>query len=70
MCKNHPSGIDFKIMKGAWRAAETWHCEKSGKAVSESATSVAVDGPGLKRSLTKKLRLGIMKTAYERLAEA
>ena len=38
----------FKGMKGSWRAAEAWHCEGAGKANGESATSAALDGPGLK----------------------
>ena len=40
----------FKGMKMSWRAAEAWHCERSGKATGEGAASVAVDGPGLKES--------------------
>jgi hypothetical protein len=37
-------------MKGSWRAAEAWHCERPGKTTGKSAASVAVDGPGLKGS--------------------
>ena len=36
----------FEGMKGSWRAAEAWHCERPGKDISEDA--VVVDGPGLK----------------------
>lgn len=43
-----------------------WHCESPGKNTDESTASVAVVNPRLKRSC-KKLRLGTMKVAYERL---
>jgi hypothetical protein len=43
MCKNHPDDTGFEVMKGSWRAAETWHCERPWKAISEGAASVAVD---------------------------
>ena len=26
MCKVHPGGIGFEVMKGPCRAAEAWHC--------------------------------------------
>jgi hypothetical protein len=47
-CKNHPGGTSFEGMKGSRRAAEAWHCERPGKVIGEGATSVVVDGPGLK----------------------
>jgi hypothetical protein len=50
MCRNHPSGTGFEGMKGSRRAAKTRHCERPWKAVGEGAASVAIDGPGLKRS--------------------
>ena len=50
MCKNHPGGAGFEGMKGSWRAAETWHCERLEKAIVDGTVSVAVDGPGLKES--------------------
>jgi hypothetical protein len=50
MCKNHPGGTGFEGMKGSWRAAEAWDCERPREATSESTASVAVDGPGLKGS--------------------
>ena len=50
MCKNRPGDTGFEGMKGSRRAAEIWHCERPGKAIGEGATSVILDGPGLKRS--------------------
>jgi hypothetical protein len=44
MCKNHPGGTGFEGMKGSWRTAEAWHCERLG----EGAASVSVDSPVLK----------------------
>lgn len=38
------------LLKGLWRAAEAWYCEKPGKVTGEGAVSVAIDVPGLKRS--------------------
>ena len=38
MCKTHPG------------TAEAWHCEKPWKTIGEGATSVGIDGPGLKGS--------------------
>ena len=48
MHKNHPGGTALEDMKGSWREAEAWHCERLGKDTGEGAASVAVDGPGLK----------------------
>jgi hypothetical protein len=48
--KNYPSGTGFEGMKGSWREAEAWHCERSWKATGEGAASVAVDSPGQKVS--------------------
>ena len=50
MCKNHPGGTGFEGMKGSWRAAEAWDCERPWKAIGEGAASVAIDGPGMKGS--------------------
>ena len=50
MCKNHPSGTGFEGIRGFWREAEVWHCERPWKAIGEGATSVTIDGPGLKGS--------------------
>jgi hypothetical protein len=35
-------------MKGSHKAAEARYCERPWKAIGEGATSVAIDGPGLK----------------------
>jgi hypothetical protein len=50
LCKSHPGGTGFEGMKGSPRAAEAWHCERPWKAIGEGAASVAIDGPGLRRS--------------------
>ena len=50
MCKNHPDGTGFEGIKGSWRAAEAWHCERPWEAIGEGAASVANEGPGLKGS--------------------
>jgi hypothetical protein len=50
MYKCHPGGTDFEGMKGSWRAAEAWHCERPWKDIGEGTASVAIDGPGLKGS--------------------
>jgi hypothetical protein len=47
---NHPGGAGFEGVEGSWREAEAWHSERPGKAIGESAASVAVDSPGLKGS--------------------
>jgi hypothetical protein len=48
MCKSHPGGTGFEGMKGSYRAAEAWYCERPGKAIGEGAASVAIDSPELK----------------------
>jgi hypothetical protein len=48
MCKSHPGGTGFEGMKGVHRAAEARYCERPRKAIGEGATSVSIDGPGLK----------------------
>ena len=48
MCKNHSGGTGFDRSKGPWRAAEAWHCERSGKAIGESGALVEIEDPGLK----------------------
>ena len=63
-CKSHSGGTGFEGMKGSWRAAEAWNCERPGKAIGEGASVVV--GSELKGSC-KKLRLGTMKRNYERL---
>ena len=50
MCKCHIDGTGFEGMKGSYRAAEAWHCERLRKAIGEVTISVALDGPGLKGS--------------------
>ena len=50
MFKNHLGGTDFDSMKGSWRAAEAWHCERPGKDIGKDAASVATGSPGLHRS--------------------
>ena len=45
-----PSGTGFENMKGTWRAAEAWQCERYGKAIGEGKASVAADVPALKGS--------------------
>jgi hypothetical protein len=37
-------------MKGSWRAAEAWHCQRLGKVSGKGAASAAVNGLGLKGS--------------------
>jgi hypothetical protein len=48
MCKSHPGGTGFEGMRGSWREAEAWQCERSGKVIGEGTASIAVDGLGLK----------------------
>ena len=62
---SHPGGSGFEGIKGSWRAAEVWHCERPGEAIGGGAASVAVEDPGLKGGMQKKLRFGTMKRAYE-----
>ena len=50
MCKSHPGGTGFEGMKGSWRAAEAWRCERPWKVIGEGAASVAVVGLELKGS--------------------
>jgi hypothetical protein len=40
MFKNYPDGTGFEGMKGSWRAAKSWFCERPGKASGECAASV------------------------------
>ena len=42
MCKSHLSVIGFEGMKGSWRTAEAWPCERMGKAIGDGASSDAV----------------------------
>jgi hypothetical protein len=50
MCKNYLDGTGFEGMKGSWRAAEAWHCERPSKAIGRATASAAVDSPRLKGS--------------------
>lgn len=50
MCKSLLHGSGVESVKGSQRAAEAWHSERPGKAIGESAASVAVKTPGLKGS--------------------
>ena len=45
VCRNHSGGTGFEGMKGSWRAAEVWHCERELKVIVEGSASVAVDSP-------------------------
>jgi hypothetical protein len=47
VCRNHSGGTGFEGMKGSWRAAEVWHCERELKVIVEGSASVAVDSPSL-----------------------
>ena len=40
MCKILRGGPHFEGMKGSWRAAKSWFCERPGKASGECAASV------------------------------
>ena len=48
MCKSHSGGTGFEGIKGSWRAAEVWHCERLGEANGEDVSSVTIESPGLK----------------------
>jgi hypothetical protein len=37
MYKYLKSDTGFEGIKGSWRAAETWHCERPEKAIGEGA---------------------------------
>jgi hypothetical protein len=50
MCKSYPGRTGFEGMKGTWRTAEAWYCERPWKAIGEGAAPVAVESPGLKGS--------------------
>ena len=39
----HPGGIGFEGIDGC----KAWHCERSGKDITEGAVSLAVECPGL-----------------------
>ena len=65
MCKNHPDGSGYEDMEVLWRVAEACHYERPGKAIDVGTTSTAVDSSGVK-GYAKKLRIGIMKIAYEK----
>ena len=48
MCKSHPGGTGSEGMKGSWRAAEAWHCERPGEVTFEGTASEAVESPELR----------------------
>jgi hypothetical protein len=50
VCNNHISSTGFQDMKGPWIASEAWHSKRPGKAIGETAVSVAVDSLRLKGS--------------------
>jgi hypothetical protein len=50
ICKSYPGGTGFEGKKGSQRADDARHCERPWKAIGEDATSVTIDGPGLKGS--------------------
>ena len=68
MCKSHSDGTGSEGVQGSWRVAEAWPCERPGEAIGEGATSVLVEGLGLKGH-AEKLRLGIMKSPGEVIGE-
>lgn len=45
MCKSLPGSTGFKGMKGSWKAAEPWHCDRSGETTGGSAASVSTETP-------------------------
>ena len=46
-----PGGTGFEGMRGSWRAAEAWHCERSGEAAEELFhQEQLIDSPGSKGS--------------------
>jgi hypothetical protein len=47
ICKSHPGDTGFEHMKGSWRVAEIWLCERPWKAIGEGTGSVAFDGSEL-----------------------
>jgi hypothetical protein len=47
MCKSHPGGTGFEVIKWPWRAAEAGHCERPWQAIGEGTASVAIDGSEL-----------------------
>lgn len=49
-------------MKGTWKTAEAWCCERSGEAIDKVAASLAAEGPGLKGH-AEVLKVGTMKRA-------
>ena len=52
-------------MKGSWRAAKAWHCERPGEAIGEGAASVSVSRrPRIEGVMqAEKLKPGTMKRA-------
>jgi hypothetical protein len=53
-------------MKGSWRAAKAWLCERPGEAIGVVAASVAIEGSGM-RGHVEKLRFGTINRAKRRL---
>lgn len=49
-CKSLSGATGFAGMKGSWRKAETWYCERPGEAIGEGTAGVAMEAPGLKGS--------------------
>ena len=37
-----PCGTDLEGIKGSWKAAEAWHCERQEEVIGEGAVSVVV----------------------------
>jgi hypothetical protein len=50
MCKSHPGVTGFEAMKGSWKAAKAWHCERPQKVIGEGTDSVTTDSLGMKES--------------------
>ena len=66
MWKNQLSGAGFEGMKRSWKSAEAWHCERPGKPLVMVQSQWQMKSQDC-RGHTKKLSLGTMKGAYERL---
>ena len=47
---SHHDGTSFEAVKESWRAAEAWHCGRTGEAIGEVQPKLAMEAPGSKRS--------------------
>jgi hypothetical protein len=48
LCKTHPGGTCFEVMKEQWGESEDWDYEQPWKASGEGSAKFEVDVPGLK----------------------